>query len=69
MYSLPLDVFGGPRAAFAVSILVASYGGVQGVISPVFGKAIDLYGYSPVALAAAITPVAACAVLWSVRSV
>ena len=34
MYSLPLDAFGGPRAAFAVSILVASYGAVQFVISP-----------------------------------
>ena len=42
MYTLPLDVFGGSRAALAVSILVASYGGVQAVISPLFGKAIDL---------------------------
>ena len=65
MYTLPLDVFGGARAAFAVSVLVASYGGVQALISPVFGKAIDLYGYSPVIAVAAFTPLAACAVLRS----
>jgi ACS family hexuronate transporter-like MFS transporter len=63
MYTLPLDVFGGARAAFAVSILVASYGGVQAVISPAFGRVIDLYGYSPVIAVAALTPLAACAVL------
>jgi ACS family hexuronate transporter-like MFS transporter len=68
MYTLPLDVFGGPRAAFAVSILVASYGAVQAVVSPVFGKAIDLYGYAPVTSAAALMPLAACAVLWGTGS-
>jgi ACS family hexuronate transporter-like MFS transporter len=69
MYTLPLDAFGGARAAFAVSILVASYGAVQALISPAFGKVIDLYGYAPVAAVAALTPLAACAVLWSTRSV
>ncbi len=33
MYSLPLDTFGGARAAFAISMLVASYGAVQLAIS------------------------------------
>ena len=69
MYTLPLDAFGGARAAFAVSILVASYGAVQALISPAFGKVIDLYGYAPVAMVAALTPLAACAVLWGTRSV
>jgi len=59
MYTLPLDVFGGARAAFAVSILVASYGATQAVVSPAFGKAIDLYGYAPVAVGAALAPLAA----------
>ena len=59
MYTLPLDVFGGARAAFAVSILVASYGAAQAVVSPAFGKAIDLYGYAPAAVAAALAPAAA----------
>jgi ACS family hexuronate transporter-like MFS transporter len=53
-YTLPLDTFGGERAAFAVSMLVASYGAVQLVVSPAFG---------------ALTPLAACAVLWGTKAV
>ncbi len=63
MYSLPLDVFGGARAAFAVSLLVASYGGLQAAISPVFGRIIDTHGYAALAAGAAFTPLAACLVL------
>jgi ACS family hexuronate transporter-like MFS transporter len=69
MYTLPLDAFGGARAAFAVSLLVASYGAVQALISPAFGKVIDLYGYAPLAIATSLAPLAACAVLWGTRSV
>jgi ACS family hexuronate transporter-like MFS transporter len=69
MYTLPLDTFGGARAAFAVSLLVASYGGVQALMSPVFGKVIDVYGYAPLAIVASMAPLAACAVLWGTRSV
>jgi ACS family hexuronate transporter-like MFS transporter len=69
MYTLPLDVFGGARAAFAVSLLVTSYGGLQALISPAFGKVIDLYGYAPLAIVASLAPLAACAVLWGTRSV
>lgn len=68
-YTLPLDVFGGARAAFAVSMLVASYGAIQLVISPLFGRIIDRQGYSPVMAIAAVTPLAACAALWFSRSV
>src|SRR5262249_56201462 len=66
MYSLPLDTFGGARAAFAVSILVAAYGAVQAVISPAFGALIDHYGFAPVCRITAFTPLAAFGVLkWS----
>ena len=68
-YTLPLDVFGGARAAFAVSMLVASYGAIQLVISPLFGHIIDRHGYGPVTTIAALTPMAACAALWASRSV
>lgn len=68
MYTMPLDAFGGPRAAFAVSLLVGSYGAVQAVISPLFGRVIDLYGYPPVTFVAALTPLAACAVLQATRA-
>jgi len=67
MYTLPLDVFPGAHAAFAVSCLVASYGAVQVVVSPAFGRLIDLYGYSPVTAIAAVMPLAASAVLWRMR--
>ena len=69
MYTMPLDAFGGARAAFAVSMLTGSYGAVSAVISPVFGWLIDHYGYTPVTTIAALTPVAACAVLWGARPV
>jgi ACS family hexuronate transporter-like MFS transporter len=68
-YTLPLDAFGGARAAFAVSMLVASYGAIQLVISPAFGAIIDHHGYAPVTAIAAVTPLAACAVLWCFGSV
>jgi predicted MFS family arabinose efflux permease len=63
MYTLPLDVFGGARAAFAVSMLVASYGVAQAAVSWGFGRIVDLHGYAPLTLVAALTPLAACAVL------
>lgn len=62
MYSLPLDTFGGPRAAFAVSMLTAS-AGAAGLISPLFGALIDRHGYTPVIAIAAICPVLASSVL------
>lgn len=66
MYTLPLDTFGGARAAFAVSILVAAYGAVQALISPAFGAIIDQYGFAPVCRIAAAAPLAAFGVLkWS----
>jgi ACS family hexuronate transporter-like MFS transporter len=68
-YTLPLDTFGGARAAFAVSLLVASYGAIQLVISPAFGAIADRHGYAPVTAIAAFTPLAACAVLWGSRAV
>jgi len=68
VYTLPLDAFGLSHAAFAVSILVASYGALQFVISPAFGRIVDLRGYAPVATLAAVTPLASCAVLWIARA-
>jgi len=62
MYSLPLDTFGGGNAAFAVSMLTAS-AGAAGLISPFFGWLIDLHGFAPVTALAAVTPLAACALL------
>ncbi len=63
MYTLPLDTFGGLHAAFAVSLLVSSYGVVQALVSPAFGALIDAWGYGPVCVLAAGTPLAAWVVL------
>jgi ACS family hexuronate transporter-like MFS transporter len=63
VYTMPLDIFGGGRAAFAISMLVSSYGAAQAVISPVIGAVVDAHGYGPVCVAAAILPLAAYAVL------
>jgi ACS family hexuronate transporter-like MFS transporter len=64
MYTLPLDTFGAAPAAFAVSILVASYGAVSAIIGPIFGSVIDHQGYTPVIAACAVSPLLACAILW-----
>jgi ACS family hexuronate transporter-like MFS transporter len=68
MYTLPLDVFGAAPAGFAIAALVASYGLVSAIIAPIVGTVIDHYGYTPVIVAVAFTPLAACAVLWFTRS-
>jgi hypothetical protein len=48
-----------PEPAFQIqTLLVASYGAVQALISPAFGKVIDLYGYAPLAIAASLAPLA-----------
>jgi ACS family hexuronate transporter-like MFS transporter len=68
MYTLPLDVFGAAPAGFAIAALVASYGLVSAIIAPIVGTVIDHHGYTPVIVAVAFTPLAACAVLWYTRS-
>jgi ACS family hexuronate transporter-like MFS transporter len=68
IYTLPLDIFGGARAAFAVSLLTCS-AGAAGLLSPLFGRIIDLHGYGPVTAVAAFMPLAACAVLRVTRSI
>jgi ACS family hexuronate transporter-like MFS transporter len=68
MYALPLDVFGGARAAFAVSMLTASVGAISAVVAPPIGYTIDRWGYAPAIVAASLMPLAAAAILWSTRS-
>jgi len=63
MYTMPLDAFGRDRAAFAISFLTASAGAIAAVISYPIGRVVDLHGYAPVTLAAALAPLAACALL------
>jgi len=63
LYTLPLDVYAGARAAFAISLLVLAYGAMQAVASPALGAIIDRYGYAPVCGVASVTSLLAYAVL------
>jgi ACS family hexuronate transporter-like MFS transporter len=63
IYAMPLDLFGADHAAFAVSVLTASYGLMQTVASPLFGRLIDGYGFGPVCVGCGVLPLASVAVL------
>jgi ACS family hexuronate transporter-like MFS transporter len=66
IYAMPLDLFGAGRAAFAVSVLTASYGLMQAVVSPAFGWLIDTHGFAPVCTLAGLLPLASLALLVAV---
>ncbi len=68
LYSMPLDVYGAARAAFAVSMLTGAYGAMQAVFSPLAGRMIDRLGFQPVCLLVAALPLVACGVLYSART-
>jgi MFS family permease len=59
LYTMPLDVYSGARAAFAISLLVSAYGAMQAVVSPALGALIDRSGYAPVCIIASVTSLAA----------
>ena len=63
IYSLPLDIFGSSRAAFAVSGLTSVYGLLQGVFSSIAGRVVDAQGFAPLCIAVALCPLGAWLVL------
>jgi ACS family hexuronate transporter-like MFS transporter len=63
LYTIPLDLWGAGRAAFAVSTLTAAYGAMQAVFSPVAGRVIDRWGFEPVCAVTAVLPLAGYLVL------
>jgi ACS family hexuronate transporter-like MFS transporter len=67
LYAMPLDIFGPERSAFAIASLTMAYGLLQTFLSPLLGKIIDLYGFSPVCMAVAPLPLAALAILRCAR--
>lgn len=58
LYSLPLDLYGAARAAFATSLLTAAYGALQAGVSPVYGVLADRYGFAPLCTGVAVLPLA-----------
>lgn len=67
LYALPLDLFGAPRAGFAIASLTVAYGLVQAVISPLIGRIVDLHGFTPVCLGASLLPLAGVAILYGTK--
>jgi ACS family hexuronate transporter-like MFS transporter len=68
LYTMPLDAFGGARAAFTVSLLTGAYGAMQALASPLIGAMIDKYGYGPVFVIVAVLPMAAYGILHVTRA-
>jgi len=67
LYTMPLDAFGGARAAFSVSMLTGAYGAMQAVVSPLIGAMIDRHGYSSVIVLSAVTPMLGYGILHLTR--
>lgn len=67
LYSLPLDLYGAHRAAFATSLLTAAYGLLQALVSPLYGALADRYGFAPLCTAVSVLPLAAWLLLRAAR--
>lgn len=67
LYTLPLDVYGPGRAAFATSLLTAAYGAMQALVSPLFGALADRWGFAPVCVLVSFGPLLAWLVLRAAR--
>ena len=66
-YALPIDFFGPNRAATGVSLLTASYGLMQAVLSPAIGAMVDRAGFGPVCAAVAVLPLVGIAIIDKTR--
>jgi len=62
-YTLPIDIYGAGRAAFAVSTLVFAYGAMQSVVSQPIAAVIERYGFQPVCLLFGLMPLASYALV------
>ncbi|HTM14000.1 MAG TPA: MFS transporter [Bryobacteraceae bacterium] len=63
LYAIPIDLFGAGHAAFAVSILTASYGLMQTVLSPLIGSMVDHFGFAVVCVSLSVMPLAGIGIL------
>jgi ACS family hexuronate transporter-like MFS transporter len=55
-YTLPIDIYGAGRAAFAIGGLIFAYGAMQAVVSRPVGIIIERYGFQPVCFTFALLP-------------
>lgn len=55
-YTIPLDLFGATRAAFAVSMLTGAFGLMQTLLSPAIGALSEAVGWAPLCFTIALMP-------------
>ena len=63
IYALPIDLFGGGRAAFGVAALTCSYGLMAALLSPAIGAVVDRVGFAPICVGLSVLPLAGVFVL------
>jgi ACS family hexuronate transporter-like MFS transporter len=64
VYAMALDFFGTSHASFVFSLLTASYGLMQTVISPLIGFWVDRHSFNAVCFLGALTPICGIALLY-----
>ena len=64
IYAMALDLFGTSHASFVFSLLTASYGLMQTVISPLIGSWIDHHSFNAVCFLGALSPLCGVAILY-----
>ena len=62
-YSIPLDLFGAGRAAFAISLLTGVFGLMNAFLSPWIGRVSELHGWTVVCAALAPLPLISAVLL------
>ena len=64
VYAMALDIFGTDHASFVFSLLTATYGLMQTVISPLIGSWVDHHSFSAVCVLGAVTPLCGVGILY-----
>ncbi|WP_213804797.1 MFS transporter [Granulicella sp. dw_53] len=64
-YAMALDLFGTSHASFVFSLLTASYGLMQTVISPLIGSWVDHHSFNAVCLLGALSPLCGITILYA----
>lgn len=66
-YTLPVDVYGQGRAAFAVSLLTTAFGVLNLIMGPLVGRVASLHGFAPVCYVCAFCPLIGYAIITVTR--
>lgn len=64
-YAIPLDLFGAPKAAFAVSLLTGVFGLMQTFLAPLIGRWSQQQGWQPVCTLVSVMPFVSAVILWA----